>query len=74
MRLQQDRDKAHIFDEKDAVVKFAKENNVPSPPMVTLEKDLTLEQGAKQEGYWVEHFKKEGWNILNRKKRVLLED
>lgn len=65
--MQKHRDYQHIFGE-DSVSIFAKENNTPVPKMKILETDLTLEEGSKKEGIWIELYKKDGWNILNKAK------
>lgn len=69
MKKQKRRDYEHIFgDSKDAVCKFSKENNVTIPEMKILEENLTIEEGSKKEGVWLEKYKNEGWKILNRTK------
>lgn len=65
MRLQKQRDREHIFRDTDTVFKFAKENNIAVPEMRILEDNLTIEEGSKKEGYWIEKYKLDGWNILN---------
>lgn len=67
MRLQERRDYQHIVC-KDAVSKFAKENNVSVPKMKILEDKLTLKEGSKKEGFWLEKYKSDGWIILNKTK------
>lgn len=52
---------------KDAVAKYAKENNLQVPEPVILEKELTLIDGLEREEYWVEHFKKQGYKLINSK-------
>ena len=69
IRLQKDRDKAHIFHtDNDAVAKFAKEHNISVPEPIYLEENLTLEDGAKQEEYWFNKYKEDGWTMLNSAK------
>lgn len=59
------RDYDHRSNLRDSVYKFANNNLVNIPDMEIIEDNLTIEQAVKQEGYWVEHFKNEGWNIIN---------
>ena len=68
MRRVQERDFEHIFTESDAVVLFAKEHNIPTPPMKILEENLTLKEGTKKEGYYLDYYLNGGWNVLNRAK------
>lgn len=64
MRLKNRRDLDHIFS-NDSVSKFAKENNIPVPEMKILEDNLTIKEGAENEGIWLELYKEDGWKILN---------
>lgn len=60
------RDREHIFNtNNDVVARFAVEHNITVPAMVILEEKLTLEQGQEREDYWVNHYKEQGYNILN---------
>ena len=68
VRRVKDRDKEHLFRDTDAVSLFAREKNIPVPDMIVLETDLTLAEGVKKEGYYLEHYRKKGWHILNRTK------
>ncbi len=63
-----DRDKEHIYVDKDAVHIFAKKNNTQVPDMKILADNLTLADGVEKEGYFLERYRKEGWAILNRTK------
>jgi hypothetical protein len=67
MRLQKRRDKEHIFS-NDCVARFAKENNIPVPEMKILEQDLTLNEGVEKEAFYIERYKNDGWNVLNKAK------
>jgi hypothetical protein len=61
------RDWSHIFDvKKDAVAKYAYNNGFKVPEMEILENNLTLKEGQKREKYWIEYYKKNGYNILNK--------
>lgn len=67
MRRQKDRDREHLYKiDRDAVAKFAKENNCPVPSMIIIEEDLTLEEGQERERFWIEEYKSQGYTILNK--------
>ena len=51
----------------DAVYLFAKNNNLEIPKMKLLEEGLSVKDGQIYEGLWVDIYKEEGWNIINRK-------
>jgi len=68
MRRSNERDQEHIFTDNDAVYQFAKEKKVQVPKMKILEENLTVKEGAEKEGFYVEEYRKKGWNILNRTK------
>ncbi len=68
MRRAQERDYEHMFTDSDAVVLFAREHDVPIPPMKVLETGLTLKEGTEREGYYLEYYRSNGWNTLNRAK------
>lgn len=65
-RCQKKRDRDHIINISDTVAKYAKEKNLPIPPMTVLEDNLSLEKGSKQEGEWLNYFKGQGYSILNK--------
>ena len=66
---QQQREWEHIFKiDKDAVAKFAKEHNISVPKPIYLEENLTLREGTKQEGYWLNKYIEDGWTMLNSAK------
>ena len=67
MKRIEKRDKEHLF-QFDSVSNFAKENQVPVPRMKILESNLTINEGSIKEGEYVEKYKNEGWNILNKAK------
>ena len=67
IKRKKQRDREHIFN-NDSVSNFAKEHDVQVPEMKILETELTVEEGAKKEGEWVNKYKKNGWEILNRTK------
>lgn len=65
MKRQKERDSEHIFNIKDTVHKYAKENGLAVPPMEVIEDNLTLEEGLKREDYWVNYYKGRGYNVIN---------
>lgn len=61
------RDKEHIFNtQNDTVAKFAEKHQCSVPPMIILNSGLTLAEGQSLENYWIEHYRKLGYNILNK--------
>lgn len=50
------------------VYKFAVENNIPVPDMTILESNLSLEKGCELEDYYINKYKEDGWNVLNKAK------
>lgn len=67
-RCQKRRDWAHIFDHKDTVSQFSKQNSVAVPEMKIIFKNLTLTEGVQKEQEVLEDYKSKGWTILNRTK------
>ena len=65
MRLQNTRDLQHIFS-LDSVSKFAKQHNVPVPPMKILEENLTLKEGTLKEAEWLNKYIANGWTPINK--------
>ena len=65
MHRQKIRDNDHIFDYKDTVHKYAKENGLAVPPMEIIEENLTVKEGLEREDYWVNYYKERGYNVLN---------
>lgn len=51
---------------KSSVRLFSEENNVSIPPIKVLESNLTVEEGAEREKYWLDYYKDSGFNIINR--------
>lgn len=68
MHRQKIRDNDHIFDYKDTVHKYAKENGLAVPPMEIIEENLTVKEGLEREDYWVKYYKENGYNVLNKAK------
>ena len=67
MKRKRKRDIEHLFKE-DTVSRFARANDVPLPEMKILEENLSIKEGAEHEALWIEKYKEEGWNILNKAK------
>lgn len=63
-----ERDYEHIFTPTDSVYRYAMANSIPVPEIKILESGLTVSDGAKKEGLYLEEYRKNGWNILNRAK------
>lgn len=51
----------------DAVYLFSIDNNVDIPQMKVLESGISIKDGQIYEGLWVDIYKENGWNIINRK-------
>ena len=65
MRNQQNR---HMNHQHDAVGKYAKKHNLPLPPMKIIEENLTLREGLEREDYWVNWYRDNGYNVINKAK------
>jgi len=52
----------------DSVFKYSKHLNVEIPPMIIIEKELTIEDGKKREQFWIDYYRNNGYNILNKQK------
>lgn len=68
MHRQKIRHNVHITSEKDTVFRYAKENGLTVPPMEIIEDNLTIKEGLDREDYWVNYYKKKGYNVLNTAK------
>lgn len=68
MRTQNKRHGQHCNDEHDTVYKHAHELGILVPEMKIIEEHLTVENGSKREGYWVDYFLEQGYTILNKQK------
>jgi len=62
------RNVSHNNDRSSTVNKFAHKNNIPIPEMTILESGLTVEEGLEREDYYVNKYREEGWNVLNKAK------
>ena len=51
-----------------AVYKFAKLHNINVPTVKILETNITILEGRKLEGIWLNRYIENGWNILNKAK------
>ena len=68
MKNKNKRDYEHMFQERDTVYKFAKENNVSIPNPKYLEENLTIKEGRDRECFWIDEYKRLGWIVLNKAK------
>lgn len=68
MRLKKRRDLDHMFLEKDTVHIYAKENDLQIPEPKYIEENLTIKQGRDRECFWIDEYKRLGWNVLNKTK------
>ena len=59
------RDRDHLFDEKEKMSLFCKENDIPYPKYKILEEDLKPAEAQRQEKYWVNFYKDNGWEMFN---------
>ena len=59
------RDKDHIFDEKEKLNMFCKENDISYPKYKILEENLTSTEAQKQENFWKNFYKNNGWEMFN---------
>lgn len=59
------RDKEHLFNIKSKLSLFCKENNIAYPKYKILEEDLKSADAQKQEKYWVDFYKNNGWEMFN---------
>ena len=59
------RDREHLFDEKEKMSLFCKENDIPYPKYKILEEDLKSTEAKKQEKYWVDFYKDNEWIMFN---------
>jgi predicted GIY-YIG superfamily endonuclease len=62
------RDTEHIFDDRDPLFKFTKEYNISCPNYKILKDNLDSNNARSQEIYWVNYYKNNQWELLNRMK------
>lgn len=58
----------HMHDKKkhfDALYQFCKDKDIEMPQPIILAEKLTAIESQEKEGYYVEKYKAEGWNVLN---------
>lgn len=58
----------HSTSEKDTVFRYAKENGLEVPQMEIIEENITPIEGLKREDYWVNYYKENGYNVINKAK------
>lgn len=68
MKQQTNRHSRHMSDKKDRVYQYATKNNVAVPEMTILEENLTILQGLEKEDYYVNYYKEQGRNVINKGK------
>ena len=59
------RDRDHVFDEREGLWIFCKENDIHYPKYKIIETGLKSTDAQKQEKYWVEFYKNNGWKMFN---------
>jgi hypothetical protein len=59
------RDKEHLFDEKEKMSLFCRENDIPYPKYKILEENLTSKKAQELEKYWENFYKNNGWEMFN---------
>lgn len=68
MYRQHSRHLDHCERKNDTVYRYAKDLGVNVPNMVILKENLVIKDGQYYEGYYVDYYRKKGWNILNKNK------
>jgi hypothetical protein len=57
---------AHKYRKSERTYKFSYEHNVEHPKMIILESNLNIEDGIKQEKFWIDYYRnKTNYNVLN---------
>lgn len=57
----------HKHNLSERTYKFSSEHHVEHPNMIIIENDLTIEEGAEREKYWVNYYRENcSYNILNK--------
>jgi hypothetical protein len=59
------RDKEHVFDKKEKLNLFCKENKIPYPEYKILEKNLKSIDAQNKENYWINFYKNNEWIMFN---------
>jgi hypothetical protein len=52
----------------DSIYKFAMEHNIDVPEPMIVESGLNAEESQDREGYWVNYYKEQNFNVLNKAK------
>ena len=60
------RDWQHRRGKDSSVFRFAEENSCDIPTPKQLEKEIPIHESGKREAFWVEHYKRLKWRLLNR--------
>ncbi len=60
------RDWSHRSSKDSSVYRYAEECGCDIPTPKQLEKDIPINESGKREAFWVEHYKKLNWRLLNR--------
>lgn len=69
IRRKKDRDREHRSSIiQDTLLVFATEHNINIPEPKYLEDNLTIKEGVEKEAFWIEFYKEQGWNIINKAK------
>lgn len=58
---------AHKHRKTESTYKFSEECGVEHPKMIIIENDLTIEEGAEREKYWIEYYKENNNYVLLNK-------
>lgn len=61
----------HTESDKSSVYKYAKDHNIEIPDMIVLETNITVKEGLIKEDYYVNKYREEGWEIINKAKTGL---
>lgn len=58
---------AHKHRKAELTYRFSSEHHVEHPKMVIIENDLTIEEGAEREKYWINYYRENKlYNVLNK--------
>jgi len=55
----------HGVTKAQTVLKYSQDSGIPIPEMYILESGLNMQESCRQEAYWVEKYKLQGYDILN---------
>ena len=62
------RDWEHLFDNRDKMYKFCKNNDIPYPNYKILEVKLNSNEAKQKEEYWLNFYKNNNWEMFNSRK------